>query len=200
MPPVAIPGVAIAMRLCSRPCTTPVRVYRRSSDSTWKTCSLGQLPRYVFTGKGRKERVIPLWKGTRRQLADWIRRISRTDGSPSFPSRRSERLTRVGVRSRLDAALAIARQTCASLRDRRSSPASHSAFNGDAPSSIGGRHHRNRSLARTREHRHHTHVRRGRSDDEKTRDRQNHLIGPGDLGVTSPATAFSPSWKHCDYV
>jgi integrase/recombinase XerD len=73
-------------------------------------------------GKGRKERVIPLWKGTRRQLADWIRRIATTDGSPLFPSRRSERLTRVGVRSRLDAALAIARQTCASLRDRRVFP------------------------------------------------------------------------------
>ena len=73
-------------------------------------------------GKGRKERVIPLWKSTRQQLVDWLGRTSRTVGYPLFPSRHGERLTRTGVRSRLDAALAIARQTCESLRDRRVSP------------------------------------------------------------------------------
>jgi len=62
-------------------------------------------------GKGRKERVIPLWKSTRGQLRDWTGQIRTTPGSPLFPSRRGERLTRAGVRSRLDAALRIARQT-----------------------------------------------------------------------------------------
>ena len=73
-------------------------------------------------GKGRKERVIPLWKSTRRQLRDWTGQIRTTPGSPLFPSRRGERLTRAGVRSRLDAALRIARQTCATLRHRQVSP------------------------------------------------------------------------------
>jgi len=73
-------------------------------------------------GKGRKERVIPLWKTTRYQLVDWLRRINTTVGCPLFPSRHGQRLTRTGVRSRLDAALAIARQTCISLQDRRVSP------------------------------------------------------------------------------
>lgn len=73
-------------------------------------------------GKGRKERVIPLWKSTRHQLVDWLSRISTTVGYPLFPSRQGERLTRTGVRSRLDAALSIAQQTCVSLRDRRVSP------------------------------------------------------------------------------
>jgi site-specific recombinase XerD len=73
-------------------------------------------------GKGRKERVVPLWKETRQLLAGWLRRISTTSGMPLFPSRRSERLTRAGVRSRLSAAVAMARQTCPTLRKRRVFP------------------------------------------------------------------------------
>jgi integrase/recombinase XerD len=73
-------------------------------------------------GKGRKDRVIPLWKSTSRQLADWLPRIHGSAGYPVFPSRRGERLTRPGVRSRLDAALVIARKTCVTLRKRRVSP------------------------------------------------------------------------------
>jgi integrase/recombinase XerD len=73
-------------------------------------------------GKGRKERVIPLWKSTRRQLRDWLRRIRTTAGCPLFPNRRGERLTRTGVRSRLAAALAVASETCTTLRDRRVTP------------------------------------------------------------------------------
>jgi site-specific recombinase XerD len=73
-------------------------------------------------GKGRKERVIPLWKSTKRQLREWIPRISARSGSPLFPSRRGERLTRTGVRSRLDAALAVASQTYRGLQGRRVSP------------------------------------------------------------------------------
>jgi site-specific recombinase XerD len=73
-------------------------------------------------GKGRKERVVPLWKSTRRQLSNWLHRVGTNVGCPLFPSRRKERLTRTGVRARLDAALAIACQTCESLRGRRVSP------------------------------------------------------------------------------
>lgn len=73
-------------------------------------------------GKGRKERVIPVWKSTRRQLREWLCRIDKSAGHPLFPSRRGERLTRAGVRSRLDAALTIARQSCLSLRTRQVSP------------------------------------------------------------------------------
>jgi integrase/recombinase XerD len=73
-------------------------------------------------GKGRKERVVPLWKSTRNQLVDWLCRIDTTAGHPLFPGRHGRRLTRTGVRSRLDAALTIARQTCVSLQRRRVSP------------------------------------------------------------------------------
>jgi len=83
---------------------------------------LGPTATVRIHGKGRKERVVPLWKDTRRQLADWLRQISTAGGDPLFPSRRSERLTRPGFRSRLNAAVAIARQSCSSLRKRRVFP------------------------------------------------------------------------------
>jgi len=73
-------------------------------------------------GKGRKERVIPLWKSTRRQLREWLGQIHTTVGYPLFPNRRGERLTRTGVRSRLAASLAVARETCTTLRNRRVTP------------------------------------------------------------------------------
>src|SRR5688500_14578900 len=61
---------------------------------------LGPTTTLRIHGKGRKERVIPLWKTTTRLLRQWIPRICVTPGSPLFPSRRGERLTRTGVRSR----------------------------------------------------------------------------------------------------
>lgn len=73
-------------------------------------------------GKGRKERVVPLWKDTRQLLAGWLHRISTTSSTALFPSRRSERLTRAGVRSRLSAAVAVARQTCPTLQKQRVFP------------------------------------------------------------------------------
>jgi integrase/recombinase XerD len=83
---------------------------------------LGSTATLHIWGKGRKQRVLPLWKSTRRQLADWLRRIRPVTGQPLFPSRRGERLTRTGVRTRLDAALVAARRKCGSLGDRRVSP------------------------------------------------------------------------------
>jgi len=83
---------------------------------------LGPTATLRIHGKGRKDRVIPLWKQTRRQLADWLRQISTARDTPLFPSRRCERLTRAGVRSRLNVAVAVACQTCPSLRQRRVHP------------------------------------------------------------------------------
>ena len=79
---------------------------------------LGPTATVRIHGKGRKERVVPLWKETRRQLADWLRQISTAGGDPLFPSR----LTKAGFRSRLNAAAAIARKSCSSLRKRRVFP------------------------------------------------------------------------------
>lgn len=73
-------------------------------------------------GKGRKERVVPLWKSTTAQLRAWIPRIDPSPDSPVFPNRAGRRLSRSGVEHRLAVALAIASERCPSLVGRRISP------------------------------------------------------------------------------
>jgi site-specific recombinase XerD len=73
-------------------------------------------------GKGRKQRVIPLWASTAADLRAWLERIIRTPESPVFPNRNGEAMTRSGVRDRLDRAVATAEQTCPSLHGRQVSP------------------------------------------------------------------------------
>jgi site-specific recombinase XerD len=52
-------------------------------------------------GKGRKERVVPLWKSTSRHLRDWLAQIDRHPSAPVFPNRAGKRLSRSGVEYRL---------------------------------------------------------------------------------------------------
>jgi integrase/recombinase XerD len=73
-------------------------------------------------GKGRKERVVPLWKSTASQLRSWLERIDRSPRSPAFPNRAGGRLSRSGVEDRLAGALAAAAKRCPSLAGRRISP------------------------------------------------------------------------------
>ncbi len=73
-------------------------------------------------GKGRKERVVPLWKTTAEQLRAWIARIDPSPTTPVFPNRAGRPLSRFGVVDRLGVALAITRKRCPSLVGRRISP------------------------------------------------------------------------------
>lgn len=73
-------------------------------------------------GKGRKERVVPLWKTTATQLQAWMRRIDPGPHTPVFPNRAGARLSRSGVENRLAAALTIASKRCPSLAGRRITP------------------------------------------------------------------------------
>ena len=74
-------------------------------------------------GKGRRERVIPLWKSTARELRDWLAEIDNAPAAPVFPNRAGTPITRTGVRDRLDRAVATAAQRCPTLTPgRRISP------------------------------------------------------------------------------
>ena len=73
-------------------------------------------------GKGRKQRVIPLWKNTATELRGWLRRITAEPDAPVFPNQAGAPLTRSGVRDRLDRAVAIAKQRCPSLHGQHISP------------------------------------------------------------------------------
>lgn len=70
-------------------------------------------------GKGRKERVVPIWKSTAKQLRTWLPRIECSPEAPVFPNRAGKQLSRAGVEQRLQVALAKAVQRCPSLASRR---------------------------------------------------------------------------------
>ena len=76
----------------------------------------------VLHGKGRKERVIPIWKDTAKQLRDWLAHIDGSPEAPVFPNRFGKPLTRSGVEQRLRVAVATASGRCHSLAGRRISP------------------------------------------------------------------------------
>jgi integrase/recombinase XerD len=73
-------------------------------------------------GKGRKERVIPLWKSTVSQLHTWFKLIDRRPDGPVFPNRAGKPMSRSGVENRLRVAIAKASLKCPSLRGRAISP------------------------------------------------------------------------------
>jgi site-specific recombinase XerD len=74
-------------------------------------------------GKGRKQRSIPLWKTTVREIRHWLR----ANGSPRgeailLPNRNGKPMTRSNVEQRLDLAVARATTEHRSLANRRISP------------------------------------------------------------------------------
>jgi site-specific recombinase XerD len=73
-------------------------------------------------GKGRKERVVPLWTSTRRLLKAWITQIGADPQQPLFPNRFGQMMSRSGVVSRLRMAVTNAITQCPSLNDKVVSP------------------------------------------------------------------------------
>lgn len=73
-------------------------------------------------GKGRKERIVPLWKSTLKQIREWLRQIDTDPASPFFPNRLGRPLSRSGVENRLRIAVQAAERTCPSLKNKNISP------------------------------------------------------------------------------
>lgn len=73
-------------------------------------------------GKGRKQRVVPLWKATAARLREWLARTRLPAESPLFPNRNGHAMTRSGVADRLRTVVAKAMQHCPSLKGHRISP------------------------------------------------------------------------------
>jgi site-specific recombinase XerD len=73
-------------------------------------------------GKGRKQRVIPLWPSTADRLREWLPRIGQEPGSPLFPNAQGGSLSRSGVEDRLQEAVRIAMARHPTLKGRRISP------------------------------------------------------------------------------
>jgi len=75
-----------------------------------------------FYGKGRKERIVPLWPQTIKALEKWQVRIKATPESPVFPNRYGVAISRFGVAQRLKSAIKRAIKTCPSLKGRKITP------------------------------------------------------------------------------
>ena len=73
-------------------------------------------------GKGRKQRVIPLWGSTAGCLQKWLPRIGQEPESPLFPNAHGGALSRSGVEHRLHEAVRAAAVRCPALKGRRISP------------------------------------------------------------------------------
>jgi site-specific recombinase XerD len=84
-----------------------------------KDLILGTGAHLRITGKGRKERCIPLAKSTRTVLTSWLREPPRGDGDVLFPSARGERLSVHGVQYLLNKHRVTASKLCPSLKDKR---------------------------------------------------------------------------------
>jgi integrase/recombinase XerD len=77
-----------------------------------------------FTGKGRKERAVPLWPTTTRALQSWFKEVEldKRNGAAAFPNARGKTLSRDGVNYLLQECVERAVPKCPSLANKRISP------------------------------------------------------------------------------
>ncbi len=78
--------------------------------------------RITLHGKGRKERVIPLMRGTARLLRKWVRDNGLTVESPLLPNAQGTAMTRSSVEKRLARSTEMAREACPSLARKNITP------------------------------------------------------------------------------
>ena len=141
-------------------------------------------------GKGRKERVIPLWKNTATELRAWRKRIDDAPDAPVFPNRHGTAMSRSGVRDRLDRAVAIAQRDCTSLRGRNITPHTLRHSTAIAPAPVRNRSGDDRPVARTLKPRRHPPIPRGRPRGQGSRATTRRR--PQSRTSTSPARRPTP--------
>jgi integrase/recombinase XerD len=83
---------------------------------------LESTPSVQLTRKGRKHRVVPVWKSTAKHLREWLTQIGPAADAPVFPNRNGKSMSRSGAERRLRRAVGIAANRCATLRSKRLSP------------------------------------------------------------------------------
>lgn len=83
---------------------------------------LSPAPAMHLEGKGRKQRIIPLWPNTAKVLRSWLEEAAPRPDSRAFPNRRRAPLTRFGVTRLLKEAVRTASSKCPSLLSKKVSP------------------------------------------------------------------------------
>jgi len=73
-------------------------------------------------GKGRKERCVPLWKSTARELQRWTKHLGVASEAPLLPNLKGTFMTRSGIAKRLNMAVRQASRGLPGLQNKRISP------------------------------------------------------------------------------
>ncbi len=73
-------------------------------------------------GKGRKDRIVPLWKTTAQILKSWMGQVDANPEASVFPNRLRKPLSASGIQNRLHLAVLKASNLCPTLRNREVSP------------------------------------------------------------------------------
>ena len=76
----------------------------------------------LLHGKGRKERSVPLWKSTQKEIRRWISENHLKNDSPLLQNRFGQPLSRSGVAWQLDFLVEKTAKTNPSLKNRKISP------------------------------------------------------------------------------
>jgi integrase/recombinase XerD len=84
--------------------------------------SLRQPASVLVRGKGRKERSLPLWKNTAKDIRAWLAIRGNPPAPELFVNAQGTAMTRAGFEYILQKHAAAAAETCESLRDRSVSP------------------------------------------------------------------------------
>jgi integrase/recombinase XerD len=79
-------------------------------------------PSVRIQGKGRKDRIMPLWQGTGKLIKQWLTHVDRDSENALFPNARGKPMTRHGVEYRLGIAKKEAEAKCPSLKEKHVSP------------------------------------------------------------------------------
>ena len=86
-----------------------------------RSCSASHASLKLY-GKGRKQREVPLWKNTVTYINRYLKAHPVADGGYLFMNKNGDRLTRSGVRTRIDAITAKAAEGSPSLLKKNVSP------------------------------------------------------------------------------
>jgi site-specific recombinase XerD len=91
-------------------------------DMKVKDLQLAQRVSVRLHGKGRKDRIVPLWKTTVTMLKNWLAQEQYAPENPVFPNRMGNPLSLTGIEYRFRIAVQEASKRCHSLRNRTISP------------------------------------------------------------------------------
>jgi integrase/recombinase XerD len=94
----------------------------RVSELTGLTCAdihLGSGAHVACHGKGRKDRITPLSRGTVAVLRNWLGERHDNPDAPLFPNRRGQALSRDAIEHRIASYTLSAAPDCPSLRDKK---------------------------------------------------------------------------------